>query len=554
MSPLLFVLAADLLQTILNKAMHLGLVTSPLQVESCPDFPIVQYADDTLVIMQVDAKQLHCLKALLNTFADATGLKVNYNKSSMIPINVPEEKMEILINTFHCKKESFPIKYLGAPLGLHKPTVEQCFPLVTRLQKKIVGLSTFMTLAGRLLLVKSVLNSLLIYLMGCLDVPVTIKTQAIKYLRHCLWRGPDLEDHRPAMVAWSTVCRPKNQGGLGVIDIFVQNKALLLKNLHKFYNRHNIPWVNLIWESYYSNDSLPGNSWMGSFWWKANLKLLDNYKSLARCNIGDGKSAYFWTDLWHSHCLQDMFPHLFSFVKNKDATVHTILQTEYLEDLFHLPLTVQAFQEFEAMEDICIALRASDTLDCTDTWSYIWGTEQFSVAKAYKVLMGVKVVPQQFNWIWSSSCQPKHKVFFWRLLHDRLNTRNLLRRKSFQLGSYNCAVNNCPQEETLQHLFWTCPFAAQCWDLICPSRQANVSIMEAFLDLKQKLHVPFFMEIVILASWAIWISRNNMIFQAIQPSIQRWKAIFMEELSLLRFRIKKSYAGAYCFWLDNLVL
>ena len=422
-------------------------------MESCPDFPIVQYADDTLVILQADAKQLHCLKALLNTFADATGLKVNYNKSSMIPINVPEEKMEILINTFHCKKESFPIKYLGVPLGLHKPTVEQCFPLVTRLQKKIVGLSTFMTLAGRLLLVKSVLNSLLIYLMGCLDVPVTIKTQAIKYLRHCLWRGPDLEDHRPAMVAWSTVCRPKNQGGLGVIDIFVQNKALLLKNLHKFYNRHNIPWVNLIQESYYSNDSLPGNSWMGSFWWKANLKLIDNYKSLARCNIGDGKSAYFWTDLWHSHCLQDMFPHLFSFVKNKDATVHTFLQTEYLEDLFHLPLTVQAFQEFEAIEDICITLRASDTLDCTDTWSYIWGTEQFSVAKAYKVLMGVKVGPQQFNWIWSSSCQPKHKVFFWRLLHDRLNTRNLLRRKSFHLGNYNCAVNNCPREETLQHLF-----------------------------------------------------------------------------------------------------
>ena len=122
-------LAADLLQTILNKAMHLGLVTSPLQVESCPDFPIVQYADDTLVILQADAKQLHCLKALLNTFADATGLKVNYNKSSMIPINVPEEKMEILINTFHCKKESFPIKYLGAPLGLHKPMLSNVFRL-----------------------------------------------------------------------------------------------------------------------------------------------------------------------------------------------------------------------------------------------------------------------------------------------------------------------------------------------------------------------------------------------------------------------------------------
>ena len=75
------------------------------------------------------------------------------------------------------------------------------------------------------------------------------------------------------------------------MDIFVQNKALLLKNMHKFYNRHNIPWVNLIWETYYSNDLLPGSNWIGSFWWKANLRLIDNFKSFARCHIGDGKSA-----------------------------------------------------------------------------------------------------------------------------------------------------------------------------------------------------------------------------------------------------------------------
>jgi hypothetical protein len=53
------------------------------------------------------------------------------------------------------------------------------------------------------------------------------------------------------------ICRPKNQGGLGVLDITVQNNALLIKNLHKFYNRLDIPWVNLIWDSYYSNNSLP---------------------------------------------------------------------------------------------------------------------------------------------------------------------------------------------------------------------------------------------------------------------------------------------------------
>lgn len=43
-----------------------------------------------------------------------------------------------------------------------------------------------------------------------------------------------MEDHRLAMVAWKVVCRPKDQGGLGIINLNVQNKALLLKNLHQF--------------------------------------------------------------------------------------------------------------------------------------------------------------------------------------------------------------------------------------------------------------------------------------------------------------------------------
>lgn len=290
--------------------------------------------------MKADAKQLFCLKALLNSFADTTGLKVNYNKSNLIPINVNEEKTLLLTRTLNCKRGAFPFTYLGLPLGLCKPTVEQCLPLVKRIANKLLGLLAFMTQAGRLLLVKSILASLLIFFMCCLDLPETIKKQINKYLRHCLWRSPDLADHRPAMVAWSIFCRPKEQGGLGICNISVQNKALLLKNLHKFFNRHNIPWVNLIWETYYANGQLPSEHMLASFWWKANLKLVDMYKSMARCNIGDGKSVYLWTDLWHSNCLQQIFPHLFSFAKNTLISVHEATQVEYLEDLFYLPLSI----------------------------------------------------------------------------------------------------------------------------------------------------------------------------------------------------------------------
>jgi hypothetical protein len=40
--------------------------------------------------------------------------------------------------------------------------------------------------------------------------------------------------------------KPKDKGGLGVIDLTLQNEALLLKQLDKFYNKKNVQWFNLI--------------------------------------------------------------------------------------------------------------------------------------------------------------------------------------------------------------------------------------------------------------------------------------------------------------------
>jgi hypothetical protein len=67
-SPLLFVLAADLLQSILNKAKDLSLIKLPIPLNCSSDFSIVQYADDTLIIMEACSRKLWTLKALLQSF------------------------------------------------------------------------------------------------------------------------------------------------------------------------------------------------------------------------------------------------------------------------------------------------------------------------------------------------------------------------------------------------------------------------------------------------------------------------------------------------------
>lgn len=78
-------------------------------------------------------------------------------------------------------------------------------------------------------------------------------------------------------------------------------------------------------------------------------------------------------------------------------------------------------------------------------------------------------------------------------------------------------------------------------------------MLEAFQDLKDKLRYPFYMEIIIVGAWAIWITRNNKIFKNIAPSFQGWKFIFLEELKLLKFRMRKKHERQFSVWLEGLL-
>jgi hypothetical protein len=58
LSPLLFILAVDFLQTLLNAAKDRGLLSLPVHTEQYQDFTMLQYADDTLIFMEGDARRL----------------------------------------------------------------------------------------------------------------------------------------------------------------------------------------------------------------------------------------------------------------------------------------------------------------------------------------------------------------------------------------------------------------------------------------------------------------------------------------------------------------
>jgi hypothetical protein len=133
----------------------------------------------------------------------------------------------------------------------------------------------------------------------------------------------------------------------------------------------------------------------------------------------------FWKDIWNFGSLQQLYPHLFSFAKEPNYLANRFLGLlpDYSK-LFQLPLSMEASHQLaELMDSLDDWNRERNNFDC---WTYIWGSGIFTSKQAYNNMMGHAQAPPPFQWLWKSRCEGKHRVFFWLLLNDGLNTRNLL--------------------------------------------------------------------------------------------------------------------------------
>jgi hypothetical protein len=207
----LYVLGSDLLQSVVIDLLAQGSLSLPIQT-SDPDFPIVQYADYTLLILPADLDQVLALKEVLHKFSLSTGLKVNYAKSSMVPVNVDDQTLNTLASAFGFQKAALPFTYLGLPLGTTKPKIRDLTPIVTYLERKLTSISCFLSQGARLQLVDSALSSMSTFFLCSLDIPPGILKQLDRILRQCLWRD-NIDTPKQSLAAWEMLCKPKDKGG-----------------------------------------------------------------------------------------------------------------------------------------------------------------------------------------------------------------------------------------------------------------------------------------------------------------------------------------------------
>jgi hypothetical protein len=366
--------------------------------------------------------------------------------------------------------------------------------------------------------------------------------------KQCLWRGNSAEKKGGNLVAWPVVQQPKVKGGLGILNLRLQNDALLMKQLDKFYNKMDIPWVNLIWSKYYHSKVPHMVRETGSFWWKDILRLNPLYRAITNCTIGDGTTVSFWQDHWMDSVLSVQYPRLASYARQESISVFEVMQADDLETLFILPLSQQAFDELDSLQEQLQNISYDDS--CKDRWTPTWGPS-YSSQRFYSYVFSQIEAHPIFKFIWKSKCTPRVKFFVWLLLVDRLNTKEMLQRRHINIeDDVDCVLCDSGAPETIDHLFFTCPFAQACWASIQLNWDDSLQLPDRLIRGKETHQLPFVMEAAAIAAWELWKLRNDKVFQRRDPTLVLWLANFKSQCLLQSLRFKEDLRSSFCFWLD----
>ncbi|RVX14550.1 LINE-1 reverse transcriptase-like [Vitis vinifera] len=248
LSPYLFVIAMEVFSSFLNRAMDNGYI-SGCQVKGRNEGGIqishLLFADDTLVFCQASQDQLTYLSWLLMWFEAASGMRINLDKSELIPVGRVVDIDDLALD-FGCKVGSLPSTYLGLPLGAPFKSVAMWDGVEERFRKRLtMWKKQYLSKGGRATLIRSTLSNLPIYYMSVLRLPSSVRSRLEQIQRDFLWGGGSLE-RKPHLVRWKVVCLSKKKGGLGIKCLSNLNKALLSKWNWRYANEREALWNQVI--------------------------------------------------------------------------------------------------------------------------------------------------------------------------------------------------------------------------------------------------------------------------------------------------------------------
>ncbi|WVZ97032.1 hypothetical protein U9M48_042597 [Paspalum notatum var. saurae] len=281
------------------------------------------------------------------------------------------------------------------------------------------------------------------YHLSVFPLAAWVRKRIDKIHRSFLWKGKAETNGGHCLVSWPLINKPKDLGGLGIINLEKFSRALRLRWLWRAWRDEDHPWQD------------------------APCDRTDRlfFCASTRVSIGDGRKAKFWHDSWlDGMAPRNLAPHLFELVARKNNPV----ASELLGDRWINSVTNKITTTTELVEFVLLWTKIQDVHlqpGIPDSITWKWTPDGiFSVKSAYRAQFLGSFRHLKADLIWKARTEPKCKIFAWILLQNKILTAD------------NLAVRGWPHQqactlcsgllETGLHLCLQCPFAQEVWNQV----------------------------------------------------------------------------------------